>query len=88
MPSNETFRSARDFFQRSGRAEQDRLGEILVSQACSGRDNARIVAFRQNDFAIALPCDIKQPIKQIHASHRVRKTRKAAQSRRSERGHQ
>ena len=65
---------------RIGRARSSLL------QARRGRDDARIVAFRQNDFAIALPCDIKQTIKQIHASHRVRKTRKLRA--RSRRGHQ
>jgi citrate synthase len=45
---------------------------MLISQPRCRRNNARIVAFRQNDFAIAPPCDITQPIKQIHASHRMR----------------
>ena len=76
MPSSETFASPAIVFDRIRRAKQDRPREFLFFEPRRGSDNARIVAFRQNDFAIALPCDIKQSIKQIHASHRVRKTRK------------
>ena len=65
----------------AGFAEQDRPRDLLGSQPDRGGDDARIVAFRQNDFAIASACDIKQSIKQFHASHRVRKLR-------SRRGHQ
>ena len=63
MPSNEIFRSTAIFFSTPASAEHDRPGETLISQACSGGNNARVIAFRQNDFAIAPPCDIKQPIK-------------------------
>ena len=72
IPSSETFSLLGDCPDRVGRAEQDRPREFLGFQARCGGDDARIVAFRQNDFAIARPCDIKQSIKQIHASHRVR----------------
>ena len=45
-----------------GRTEQDRLCDLLLFQANGGGDDARILAFRQNDFAIAPTCDIKQPV--------------------------
>jgi hypothetical protein len=68
-----------DFFSMT---EQDGGGDLFPREARGSSNDPFIVAFRQNDFAIALPCDIKKPIEQIHASHRVRKTRSC------ERGHQ
>ena len=56
----------------SVRTEQNRLRDFLVFETNRGGDDARVVAFRQNDFAIAPACDIKQAVEQIHASHRVR----------------
>ena len=68
-----------DFF---GMADQDGGGDLLAREARGSGNDPFIVAFRQNDFAIALSCDIKKLVDQIHASHRVRKTRSC------ERGHQ
>ena len=58
-----------------GRAKQNRLRNALGFQPHRGGDDACVLALRQNDFAIAPPCDIKQPIEQFHASHRVRNSR-------------
>ena len=53
-------------------AEQNRPRQFLGFEADRGGDDARILALRQNDFAIAPACDIKQAVEQSHASHRVR----------------
>ena len=42
------------------RAEEDRGGDPLARKACGSENDPFVFAFRQNDFAIALPCDIKK----------------------------
>jgi hypothetical protein len=76
-PVERDFLIVSDLAKRIGSAEKDGLRESFGLEARRRSDNARVVAFGQNDFAIVPPCDIKQSIKQIHVSHRVRKTQKA-----------
>ena len=64
--------TGRRFADRVCGSQQNRPGDLLSFEPHRGGDDARVVAFRQNDFAIAPACDIKQAVEQFHASHRVR----------------
>src|SRR6185437_5179156 len=58
-PVQRDFLSGCELAKRIRRAEKHRLPNPLGLQPRCGGDDTRIVAFRENDFAITPPCDIK-----------------------------